>query len=92
MAKRDSRPYWTRQYRNAKRYLKENEVTCYVIDDDGPCWRRGTIPDHVPPLSTLSDPMLWSGVLLPMCAYHSNKQRGQVTQGRILPAPTRAWR
>lgn len=69
-----------------------HELTCYVIDDDGPCWRRGIIPDHQPPLCEYPDPMMWQGKLMPMCPYHSNQQRGHMRNRRSLPAPSREWR
>lgn len=91
MAARDNRAYQTRAFRNAKQFLKEHEMPCWVHDEDGQCHRRGTIPDHQPPLCHFPDPTLWEGKFMPMCQFHSNKQRGQLRWNRLAPAPTRAW-
>jgi hypothetical protein len=83
--------YRTKRFRAAKEYLRDNYEDCWVTDDNGKCRRRGTIPDHQPPLADFPDHMLWNGILLPMCKYHSDKQSGMMRHGRNVPAPSRQW-
>jgi hypothetical protein len=84
---RDSRPYRTPEFKAFRAYLRQNLVLCH---EDG-CYRRATIPDHQPPLSTFPDFALWHGRLLPQCAYHSVRQRGLVAHGKVKPLPSRSW-
>lgn len=85
--------YHTPSFQRAKQMLRESWHPCWVTDADGPCARRGTIPDHYPPLSTVADPREWHGVLLPMCDYHSRKQSGSMRHGKpvSIPPATRSW-
>jgi hypothetical protein len=89
---RDRTPYNTAEYKEAKALLRALWFQCWVTDEDGKCFRQGTIPDHVPPISTVPDPRAWRGELRPMCAHHSRKQSGMLRHGRnYTPAPTRQW-
>lgn len=83
--------YNTQRFKDAKRKLREEFHYCYVVDENGPCRNRGTIPDHVPPVSHFADPRDWQGIFLPQCKKHSDKQSGMVRHGRTYPVPSRQW-
>lgn len=84
--------YQTPYYKSVKKTLMEGWFECWVTDDFGKCHRRGTTPDHCPPLATVGDPMNWAGVLRPMCSYHSVRQAGKIMHGRnYVPKATRQW-
>ena len=90
--RRNVSAYHTRQFINAKNELRDGWHECWVTDDNGKCHRRGTVPDHYPPLATFPDPSLWHGELLPMCRMHSTKQGGMQNKNRAyLPLPSRSW-
>lgn len=91
MARRAAQVYRNKQFKDAKQYLRENYVQCWVTDNAGRCTRRGTIPDHDPPIATFRDPTQWVGRLLAMCPYHSCRQRGMMRHQMHIPAPTRLW-
>lgn len=89
---RDRTPYNTTEYKETKALYRNEWFRCWVVDEDGRCYRRGTIPDHVPPICTVPNPREWRGELRPMCAHHSRIQSGMLAHGRnFRPTPTRQW-
>ena len=89
---RDRTPYTNQRFKDAKKRLRDGWYRCWVTDENGRCCRRGTIPDHYPPISTVPDIQSWHGEYRPMCAHHSRRQSGMLRHGKnYRPEPSRAW-
>lgn len=80
---------------NRAQYVRERAALLASHPPCAYCGAPATTADHVPPLASFPDPLLWEGYLLPACL-PCNTSRGAAwsvsrRRGKVPPPPSRAW-